>query len=63
MYNEPRSGLVGASTLRRDDIKQRLLNQKVDIERRLREIDEAIEVLDKNPDLAKLFDCLRNAGF
>ena len=40
-------------------IPAQLVNQKKDLEKRLAEVNEAIEILEKNPELGKLLSIVR----
>jgi uncharacterized membrane protein YfbV (UPF0208 family) len=41
-------------------LRERIKNQKVEMENRIKEIDEAIALLDRNPDFERLQDLLVN---
>lgn len=51
--------LSGSTEIRRNDVRSRLLAEKKSIERRLKEIDEAINLLDRNPDVERLMQIVR----
>jgi hypothetical protein len=48
--------------LQRATVKERLLSRKDELEDMLKNINEALAFLEKNPDLEKFMTCIRDVG-
>jgi len=51
-------GLIQGSAYKPRTLRENLLDQKAAMETRMKEIDEALALLDRNPDFEKLQDLL-----
>ena len=59
-YADSPSKETGLSRIVKIGVKERLIKERDNLEYRVAEINEALNLLDRNPDIEKLMDLIRN---